>query len=157
MTRRPETRPRNIDPANKPGPKRKPVPSDKLKLGEFLIATPYRPAPRPFVFLLCGDGRISIAIDGGELVIDAPDCVQVATRPEIAQASAEADERELSTPTIDVAQIHVAPCGRCQRLVVDTNQMDLCRGDIETAIAEYVGRRQERTRLERDSDTAENA
>ena len=119
--------------------KRKPVPSDKLKLGEFLIATPYR--PRPFVFLLCSDGRISIAIDGDSLVVDAPDCVQVATRPEIAQASAEADERELGTPTFALADVRVSPCGRCQRLVVDTNQMDLCRGDIERAIAEFLARR----------------
>jgi hypothetical protein len=95
------------------------------------------------IWLLCGDGRISIAIDGGELVIDAPDCVQVATRPEIAQASAEAGERELGTPTFDLADVRVSPCGRCQRLVVDTNQMDLCRGDIERAIAEFLARRRE--------------
>lgn len=142
---------RTIDPTNPSGPKRKPVPFAGQKLGEFLISDPsYKPAPRPFVFLLCSDGRISIAIDGGELVIDAPDCVQVATRPEVAQASAEADERELSTPTFDLADVRVSPCGRCQRLVVDTNQMGLCRGDIERAIAEFLARRPT-------GDTDENA
>ncbi len=120
----------------RPGPKRKPV--------------PYRPVPRPFVFLLCGDGRISIAIDGDSLVVDAPDCVQVSTRPEVAQAVQEADERELGTPTFDLADVRVSPCGRCQRLVVDTNQMELCRGDIERAIAEFLARRPT-------GDTAENA
>jgi hypothetical protein len=121
-------------PANKPGPKRKPV---------------------PFAWLFVGNVEIVLTRDGDEIKIDAPPCVKVSARPNTAALIRKA-EIDAKIQTVECSEIvFVTPCR--QRLVIETNQLDLCRGDIERAIAEYVGRRQKRTRLEKDSDAAENA
>ena len=112
--------------------------------------------PIPFAWIDLQGSMIVLSRDGPELVIEHPDWVRVsATR----HGKTEARKQEVDEhwPTIGVPQVFVGHRGRCQRFVVETNQMGLCRGDIERAIAEYMARRQERSRLERDGDTAENA
>lgn len=133
---------RTIDPTNPPGPKRKPVSFAGQKLGEFLISDPsYRPAPRPCVFLLVGDVRIAIAIDGDHLVVDAPDSVQVAARPDVETADRKARvDATKRRPTIETERFAlVAECAQCHcyRVQFSTNQA-VCQGDWEEIITRGI-------------------
>ena len=96
--------------------------------------------PIPFAWIDLQGSMIVLSRDGPELVIEHPDWVRVsATR----HGKVEARKQEVDEhwPTIAVPQVFVGRCGRCQRFVVETNQMGLCRGDIERAIAEFLARR----------------
>jgi hypothetical protein len=134
---------RTIDPTNPPGPKRKPVPFAGQKLGEFLISDPsYKPAPRPCVFLLVGDVRIAIAIDGDHLVVDAPDSVQVAARPDVETADRKARvDAAWWRPTVDAERFAlVAECAQCHcyQFRFSTNQRIDSTGDLEEIITRGI-------------------
>ena len=109
---------RTIDPTNPPGPKRKPV---------------------PFAWIDCNGVTIVLAMDGDGVVVDAPDFVVVSATPH-GKIEARRQEVDEQWPVVS-AQVFVSRSGRRQRLVIDTNQMSLCRGDVEQAIVEWLARR----------------
>ena len=120
-------KPRRIDPANKPGPK-----------------------PVPFAWLDCRGTEIVLAMDNDQVVVEAPDYVIVSASPALKPAhEARKQAVDEQWPVIGVAGVFVSRCGKCQRIVIETNQMSLCRGDIEQAIVEWVARRDGRRTMNR--------
>jgi hypothetical protein len=103
--------------------------------------TPSPSQPIPFAWLDIHGAAIVLSIDGPELLIAAPDWVRVSATPH-GKLDARKQEVDEHWPVIG-AEVFVSRCGRCQRIVVETNQMDLCKGDIEQAIVEWLARRKE--------------